>query len=84
MFTKCNHNLKINVKSVITAGSMSTCKVITFSGILCMLYIYSASGFNIETRNPVVKRGEINTYFGYSVALHKSEDNGNISSSWWG
>lgn len=59
---------------------MGVCGVIIFSAILCTLN--SVSGFNIETRNPVVKRGEIDTYFGYSVALHKSEVNGNISSSW--
>lgn len=32
--------------------------------------------FNIEDRDPVMKRGELNTYFGYSVALHKAKVNG--------
>lgn len=32
--------------------------------------------FNIEDRDPVMKRGELNTYFGYSVALHKARVNG--------
>lgn len=34
------------------------------------------TGFNIEDRDPVMKRGELNTYFGYSVALHKARING--------
>lgn len=38
--------------------------------------------FNIEVRNPVEKRGEIDTYFGYSVALHKTVADGDISQSW--
>lgn len=38
-------------------------------------------GFNIETRNPVEKRGEPGSYFGFSVALHKTEEQGDISKS---
>lgn len=39
--------------------------------------------FNLEHRNPVVKRGQQDSYFGYSVALHKTENNShNIRNSW--
>lgn len=36
-----------------------------------MLIIYGAVGFNLESRIPVIKRGRIGSYFGYSVAEHQ-------------
>lgn len=47
-----------------TFGSVLFCVVL----IILQLVI----GFNIEDRDPVMKRGDLNTYFGYSVALHKA------------
>lgn len=39
--------------------------------------------FNIEIRNPIVKKGDPGSYFGYSVAQHKSINNSNsIQNSW--
>ncbi|KAF5288330.1 hypothetical protein FQR65_LT12064 [Abscondita terminalis] len=52
--------------------------------ILCLFLIVRAEVFcfNIENREPIVKRGVNNSYFGYSVALHKSEDDSDIKHSW--
>ncbi|XP_031335419.1 integrin alpha-PS1 isoform X2 [Photinus pyralis] len=38
--------------------------------------------FNLENRDPIVKRGVADTYFGFSVALHKSEISSDIKHSW--
>lgn len=47
-----------------------------------LLILHSAVCFNIEVRNPVLKRGDVGTYFGFSVALHKSRKDGDVNSSW--
>lgn len=51
-----------------TFGSVLLCAFLTFLQIV--------ASFNIEDREPVMKRGAKNTYFGYSVALHKARING--------
>lgn len=55
--------------------AMKTLKSVWFCVILTTL-LQLVISFNIEDRDPVMKRGEINTYFGYSVALHKAMING--------
>ncbi|KAK4874709.1 hypothetical protein RN001_014069 [Aquatica leii] len=52
--------------------------------ILCLFLIVRTEvfSFNIENREPIVKRGFEDSYFGYSVALHKSVDDSDIRHSW--
>lgn len=52
----------------------------TFVAFTCLICV--VVGFNLETRNPVVKRGEKGSYFGYSVALHKTEDVNDLRYNW--
>lgn len=41
------------------------------------LLIFSLSfGFNIEVKFPVVKRGKLNSLFGFSVAGHQMQSHG--------
>lgn len=39
-----------------------------------LLAITSTYCFNIEERNPIVKKGEPGSYFGYSLALHRTNE----------
>lgn len=40
--------------------------------VICLLY--SVNCFNLESRLPIVKYGEKDSYFGYSVATHVEVD----------
>lgn len=56
-------------------------------GYFCALLVVLTSvtvvlSFNIEYRNPIVKRGEKGSYFGYSVAQHKSSTSNLPDSNW--
>lgn len=44
-----------------------------------------AAAFNLENRLPIVKYGDADTYFGYSVAGHEigEEDDGAATEKWW-
>ena len=59
-------------------GLRSTCVSATV-----LLLCAGASAFNLEDRNPIVKRGEKGSYFGYSVAEHKQRPSGDGSENWW-
>lgn len=38
--------------------------------VYILLSLHLVSGFNLENRLPIIKYGEKDTYFGYSVAMH--------------
>lgn len=50
--------------------------------IVIELLICETNGFNFEIINPLVRRGERGTYFGYSVAQHRTKAEGSISDNW--
>lgn len=51
--------------------------------VIFAAFLITAYSFNIEVRNPIVKRHDTGTYFGYSVAQHKSKEYSNsIKDSW--
>lgn len=51
--------------------------------LLFRTLVFKVYCFNIEERSPIVKRGDVGSYFGYSVAQHKSEEYSNsIKDSW--
>lgn len=50
--------------------------------VLCVC-AYRCTGFNLENRNPIIKRHEPGTYFGYSVAQHKVLDKSNDPKNNW-
>ncbi|KAK5640776.1 hypothetical protein RI129_009323 [Pyrocoelia pectoralis] len=50
--------------------------------LLFIFLIARVNCFNLENREPIVKRGVNNTYFGFSVALHKSEISLDLKHSW--
>lgn len=54
--------------------ALKTFRSVLFCAVSIILQLVIC--FNIEDRDPVMKRGELNTYFGYSVALHKAFVNG--------
>lgn len=41
-----------------------------YSFLLLVILISNIDAFNLENRLPIVKYGDFNTYFGYSVAGH--------------
>lgn len=47
---------------------------------ICVLLI-SVSTFNLDDKLPLIKKGEVNSYFGFSVAQHK-EFGENENKSW--
>ncbi|XP_030754239.1 integrin alpha-PS1-like isoform X2 [Sitophilus oryzae] len=64
---------------------MWTMLVLVFVIVLvCLVQLFSC--FNIENRDPYVKKGPdsgINSYFGFSVALHMTKENSNnIANNW--
>jgi hypothetical protein len=45
--------------------------------------VFRVDCFNLDMRWPIVKRGELDSYFGYSVAGHQSlDENGAVNQSW--
>lgn len=38
--------------------------------LLLIIFINDINAFNLENRLPIVKYGDVDTYFGYSVASH--------------
>lgn len=45
-------------------------------------YVRHIDGFNLENRLPIVKLGDANSYFGYSVASHVIETDGPDNEKW--
>ncbi|KAF7265855.1 hypothetical protein GWI33_020925 [Rhynchophorus ferrugineus] len=59
-------------------------KSFQFVFILCEVIVVSWA-FNIENRDPYVKKGPdsvANTYFGFSVALHKTSESDSFAVNW--
>ncbi|XP_063973900.1 integrin alpha-PS1 isoform X1 [Diachasmimorpha longicaudata] len=48
--------------------------------IIGVCVVISTSGFNLEPRIPVIKRGVSGSYFGYSVAEHQDDSENNVKS----
>ena len=63
------------------AVSMTLGLILTY--LLCAITV--THGFNLDTRLPVIKRGEAGSYFGYSVAEHQQIDEKTIGEtiSWF-
>lgn len=55
--------------------------VITISQVL-IFFVRDATTFNFEVINPLVRRGDPGTYFGYSVAQHRTVAKGDVSNNW--
>lgn len=53
-------------------GSTATMMIIFV--FMSILLLPSCSSFNLEPRLPIIKRGQDNSYFGYSVAQHIIQD----------
>lgn len=55
-----------------------------FGFLLILFYCVNDTGaFNLEDRLPIVKYGEVDTYFGYSVAGHEISDEMDGHSEKW-
>lgn len=52
--------------------------------IIVPLYTNLICGFNLDTKIPIIKTGQKNSYFGFSVAEHQSLDDvtRNITNTW--
>lgn len=52
--------------------------------LLVPFHFYLINSFNLETRIPVIKNGNVGSYFGFSVAEHQSVDDvtGVIKETW--
>lgn len=62
-------------------GTMKFCVAIFL--ILIEVLVDETTAFNFEVINPLVRRGEPGTYFGYSVAQHRTKVEGSsISDNW--
>lgn len=58
---------------------MCACPCGAFVLFLTIYVQFSAvNSFNLEVRIPLIKTGSKGTYFGYSVAEHKSTERGNV------
>lgn len=42
--------------------------------LLLLCFVHLCSPFNLEPRLPIVKRGPVDSYFGFSVAQHVIAD----------
>lgn len=52
--------------------------------LLLVIFINDVNAFNLENRLPIVKYGNVDTYFGYSVASHViDEGDGAEKKNWW-
>lgn len=71
-FTNCSNQIKV-IQS--TATMLNKIVFMSMLFIMTILIIPSpCSGFNLEHRLPVIKKGDFNSLFGYSVAEHLIQD----------
>lgn len=50
--------------------------------IVAPLLKFPVQGFNLENRLPIIKYGEKEAYFGYSVAEHVEDEETGATSKW--
>lgn len=53
-----------------------------FGAVLILFYVCAGNAFNLEARDPIVKIGEVGSYFGYSVAEHMEETESKVQKNW--
>ena len=50
--------------------------------LVLVLVLAGVSAFNLDPRIPIIKRGQPDTYFGYSIAQHRITNERRIGDSW--
>lgn len=68
---KCSTTMVFGMGVVFDKCKLLSPFIFIYSIVLVHLHLITvAYGFNLETRLPLVKHGQRNSYFGYSVAQH--------------
>ncbi|XP_044002303.1 integrin alpha-PS1 isoform X2 [Aphidius gifuensis] len=56
---------------------------INYKLFIYLLFICEINCFNLDARIPIIKRGQVGSYFGYSVAEHEEIDESSINNKNW-
>lgn len=51
--------------------------------LLLVIFMNDSNAFNLENRLPIVKYGNVDTYFGYSVASHVIDEGDGAEKKNW-